>query len=214
MIELLNIDCMEYMATVPDKYFDLAMVDPQYGIGSYWMKSKKTYNYGHKIWNNKIPDKKYFQQLRRISKNQIIWGANYYCHYLPETNSWLIWDKNRNADKTFMSEAELAWTSFNSVMRIIKITWDGIHKAGEHRNIPSNKNIHPCQRPVQLYIWQLQKFATPAFKIIDTHLGSGSSAIAAYDFGVAEFVGTEIDLEYFDAAVKRFEIHKMQQKLF
>ncbi len=113
-----------------------------------------------------------------------------------------------------MSEAELAWTSLDIVMRIIKITWDGIHKAGTHSNSPTNKNIHPCQRPVQLYTWQLEKFAKPDFKIIDTHLGSGSSAIACYDFGTAEFVGCEIDKDYFDAAVKRFEIHKLQQKLF
>jgi len=202
------------MARYPDKYFDLAIVDPPYGIGAYWMKSKKTYNYGRNKWNDKAPDKKYFQELFRISKDQIIWGGNYFCHFLPIRNSWLIWDKNRNSEKTFMSEAELAWTSLNIVMKVIKITWDGIHKAGEHSNIQSNKNIHPCQRPVQLYTWQLKKFAKPEFKIIDTHLGSGSSAIACYDFGTTEFVGCEIDKDYYGAAVKRFEIHKLQQKLF
>lgn len=96
---MLNCDCMTYMATVPDKYFDLAIVDPPYGIGEYWMKSKKTYNYGHHNWNDNMPDGEYFQQLFRISKNQIIWGANYYCHFLPLRNSWLIWDKNRNSEK-------------------------------------------------------------------------------------------------------------------
>jgi site-specific DNA-methyltransferase (adenine-specific) len=205
--EVYNEDCMIGMARYPDKYFDLAIVDPPYGIGQYWMKSKKTYNYGRHNWNDQAPGEDYFQQLFRVSKNQIIWGANYYCHYLPERNSWIIWDKNRNSDKTHMSEAELAWTSLNIVMKIVKITWDGIHKAGEHRNIPANKNIHPCQRPVQLYTWLLQKFATPAHKILDTHLGSGSSRIACYDFG-CDFVGFEIDPVFYEKQNKRFEIHK------
>ena len=212
MIEMLNIDCMEYMATCQDKQFDLAIVDPPYGIGAFWMKSKKTYRFGKKSWNEAPPGKEYFKELFRISKDQIIWGANYYCHYLPLRNSWLIWDKNRKSEKTFMSEAELAWTSLNIVMQIIRITWDGVHKAGEHTLTESNKNIHPNQRPIQLYAWQLEKFAKPGFNIIDTHGGSFSSAIAAYDFG-CDFVGTEIDKDYYDAAVKRFEIHKMQAKL-
>jgi site-specific DNA-methyltransferase (adenine-specific) len=208
-IELLNIDCMEYMATVPDKYFDLAMVDPQYGIGQTWMKSKTTYKYGRNEFNNKPMRKKYFTELFRISKNQIIWGANYYCHYLPIRNSWLIWDKNRNAGKTFMSECELAWTSFNIVMQKVKLTWDGINKCEK-----SQSNIHPFQRPINLYKWELEKFAMPEFKIIDTHGGSMSSVIACYDFGISEMVCCEIDKEYFEAGKKRFEIHKMQQKLF
>ena len=212
-IELIHDDCMNVMAKYPDKYFELAICDPPYGIGQYWMKSKRTNNYGHHSWNDNSPGEDYFHELFRVSKNQIIWGANYFCHYLPMSNSWLIWDKNRNSDKTFMSEAELAWTSLNIVMKIIKITWNGFNKAGTHSNIPANKNIHPCQRPVQLYMWQLQRFAKPAFKLLDTHLGSGSSAIAAYDFG-CDFVGCEIDKKYFEAAKKRFETHKMQQVLF
>jgi site-specific DNA-methyltransferase (adenine-specific) len=205
-------DCLEGMKEFPDKYFDLAIVDPPYGIGQYWMKSKRTYNYGHKSWNDSIPNEEYFQQLFRISKNQIIWGANYYCHYLPIRNSWLIWDKNRNSDKTFMSEAELAWTSLNIVMKIIKITWDGIHKAGKHANIPSNKNIHPCQRPVQLYTWQIERFAKTDFKIIDTHAGSCSSVIAFLDFG-CQWIAFEIDKDYYQSASKRIENHKAQYKI-
>jgi len=187
----------------------LAIVDPQYGIGDYWMKQKHTQHYGKKGWNQKIPDKQYFVELFRISKNQIIWGGNYFCHYLPITNSWIIWDKGNDVEKMNTSECELAWTSFKIPMRKIFIQWSGGRKGNE----TGITNIHPCQRPKDLYKWLLRNYAKTEFKIIDTHLGSGSSAIAAYDFG-CDFIGCEIDKDYYDAALRRFEIHKMQQKLF
>jgi len=194
------------MATCKDKQFDLAIVDPPYGIGEHWMKSKRTYRYGKKSWNNDIPDKNYFDELFRISKNQIILGGNYYCHYLPITNAWIIWDKDRNADKTFMSECELAWTSFPIVMQKVKIVWDGAKKSNETGIL----NIHPNQRPLKLYEWFLNKFSKPSDKIFDSHLGSQSSRIAAYDMGF-DFWGCEIDADYFRDGCKRFEIFKAQQ---
>jgi len=199
---------MEVMSGYPDKYFDLAIVDPPYGIGNYWMKQKHTTHYGKKNWNKRPPNRKYFKELFRISENQIIWGGNYFCHYLTITNSWIIWDKGNDTEKMNTSECEAAWTSFNIPMRKIFIQWSGGRKGNE----TGNPNIHPCQRPIDLHKWTLRKYAIPSMKIIDTHLGSGSSAIAAYDFG-CDFVGCEIDKEYFDAAVKRFENHKLQQKI-
>lgn len=215
MIELLNIDCLEYMATVPDKYFDLAIVDPPYGInitnqglgqgGGLYRKPKK---YKRGEWDTSAPTPSYFSQLFRITKNQIIWGGNYF--NLSPTPCYLFWDKN-NGGSDF-ADGELAWTSFTSPVRKFKYTWSGFiqQKMGDNKE----NRIHPTQKPIDLYKWLLKNYSNPANKIIDTHLGSGSSAIAAYDFGVAEFVGCEIDLEYFEAAKKRFEIHKMQQVLF
>jgi len=211
MITLLNIDCMDYMATCKDKQFDLAIVDPGYGIGEDWNKSKSDVHYKHiSIYkNNKIPCRKYFKELFRISKNQIIWGGNYFTRFLRPTNRWIIWDKHRDVEKTFMSEAEVAWTSFKIPMRIFRYQWDG----GKKQSETGIKKIHPHQKPLALYKWLLKNYAKEGDRIIDTHLGSGSSAIAAYDFG-CDFVGTEIDLEYFNAAVARFENHKKQLRLY
>lgn len=213
MIELLNIDCMEYMKDVPDKYFDLAIVDPPYGIGL-------------DVWDKNIPDKIYFDVLFRISKDQIIFGGNYF--NLPHSQGWICWDKTFNEylrgkslsqshiKKENISEFELAWTSFLKKARFVRYTNLG-NLQGFNENIKvdysKQSKIHICEKPVQLYKWLLKNHSKPTDKIIDTHLGSGSSAIAAYDFG-CDFVGCEIDKEYYDAAVKRFEIHKMQQKLF
>jgi site-specific DNA-methyltransferase (adenine-specific) len=212
MVELLNIDCLTYMATLPDKAFDLAIVDPIYGVnesahrthlGS--NKLAKTKEYHHAIWAQKQTGPEYFKELFRVTKNQIIWGGNYFG--LPGSRCWIVWDKNNSAD---FADAELAYTSFDSSVRIFKYTWNGMLQ----ENMKDKEDrIHPTQKPIALYKWLLKNYATPDMKIIDTHLGSGSSAIAAYDFG-CDFVGTEIDKDYYDAAVKRFNIHKMQQKLF
>lgn len=207
MIELLNCDCMDYMKEIPDKYFDLAIVDPPYGID--WTTQVENPNKGknwnvwdNKGWDKKIPDKKYFDELFRISKNQIIWGGNYMIENLYSTPCWVIWDKIQEfSGATF----EMGWTSFASPAKAFRFS-----RVEAYAN---QTKIHPTQKPVQLYKWLLKNYAKPDFKIIDTHLGSGSSAIAAYDFG-CDFIGTEIDKDYYDAAVKRFEIHEMQQKLF
>jgi site-specific DNA-methyltransferase (adenine-specific) len=206
-IELLNCDCMEYMKNIPDKYFDLAIVDPPYGID--WTTQVENPNKGknwnvwdNKEWDKKIPDKNYFDELFRISKDQIIWGGNYMIENLYSTSCWVIWDKMQEfCGATF----EMGWTSFTSPAKAFRFS-----RVEAYAN---QTKIHPTQKPVKLYKWLLKNYASPDFKIIDTHLGSGSSAIAAYDFG-CDFVGCEIDKDYYDAAVKRFEIHKMQQKLF
>jgi site-specific DNA-methyltransferase (adenine-specific) len=221
MIELLNCDCMEYMKDVPDKYFDLAIVDPPYGIGE--DKNKTVYGkagkagtfinrdarFKDKEWDATIPSPQYFIELKRVSKHQIIWGGNYFTEYLSPTKAWVFWyKKETNPNNKNFSDGELAWTSFKDITRMVSIDWIGFGYINS-----SEKKIHTSQKPVQLYKWLLKNYAKPDFKIIDTHLGSGSSAIAAYDFG-CDFVGCEIDKDYYDAAVKRFEIHKMQQKLF
>jgi site-specific DNA-methyltransferase (adenine-specific) len=206
VIELLNIDCMDFMATCKDKQFDLAIVDPPYGIGKDGQKQttgghggRKGYDF--KDWDNKIPDKQYFDELRRISTNQIIWGANYYPQFLFTSMGWVVWDKGQDINQ---SDGELAYTSFNCKLRIYRMNRVELLLEG---------TIHPTQKPIKLYKKILRDYAKPTDKIIDTHLGSGSSAIAAYDFG-CDFVGMEIDKDYFDAAKKRFDIHKMQLQIF
>ncbi len=209
--ELLNVDCMEYMATMPDKSFDLAIVDPPYGIGNNWSKSRKDtfYRQGdlHSYQNDKRPEAEYFAQLLRVSRNQIIWGGNYFTDFISPTNSWIIWDKFRNADITFMSEAEMAWTSFKKVTRIAKFKWDGARKC------EAAVKIHPHQKPVKLYEWLLTNYAKPGQKILDTHLGSGSSAIACNNLGF-ELVGCELDPDYYDSACKRVAEYSAQKRLF
>ena len=188
---------MEYMASCKDKQFDLAIVDPPYGIGGGLKGGRPFSMAGGDRWDN-APNKEYFNELYRISLNQIIWGGNYFG--LGRTRGFVIWDKEN--DGRDFSEAEFAWTSFEKPSRIFR-----------YRFIGDKDTQHPTEKPIKLYKWLLKNYATPDMKIIDTHLGSGSSAIAAYDFG-CDFVGTEIDREYYDAAVKRFNIHKMQTKLF
>ena len=200
MIELLNVDCMEYMAKQPDNAFDLAVVDPPYGIGSYWMKQKHTQHYGNPQWNEEMPGEEYFRHLLRVSKNQIIFGANYFISYLPATNSWIIWDKGSDVEKMNTSECEMAWTSFAIPMRKVYIPWSGARKGRE----TGSKCIHPCQRPIDLHNWLLNKYAKKGQRILDTHGGSFSSAIAAHYFGV-DFVGCEINKDYFEKGKARFE---------
>lgn len=214
MIELLNIDCMEYMATCKDKQFDLAIVDPPYGIGEDGLKNHSRWNwakptlYTPKEWDRETVTINYIKELRRISKNQIIWGANHFISRISiDSPSWIVWDK-QNGENDF-ADCELAWTSHTTAVRQFTFRWAGMLQG----NMKDKEDrIHPTQKPVQLYKWLLKNYAKPTDKIIDTHLGSGSSAIAAYDFG-CDFVGCEIDKEYFDAAKKRFNIHCMQQKL-
>lgn len=191
------------MAGVLDKFYDLAIVDPPYGIGDNWNKSKNQQFYGHKNnFNQKPPDKNYFKELFRISKHQIIWGANYYCHYLPMSNNWIFWDKIREVKKTFMSEGELAWTSFPIPMRKIRIIWNG-GKKGIETGI---KTIHPHQKPITLYKWLLKNYAQPGWKIFDSHVGSGSIRIACHDMGFY-FEGCEIDPDYHRDQEIRFQNH-------
>jgi len=198
MIELLHCDCMEYMATVPDKYFDLCLVDPPYGIGmdgnNNWSGSK----HEAKDWDNDAPSIEYFNELMRISKNQIVWGANHFISRMPfDSKCWLIWDKKN--DGFSFADGEMAWTSFDTAVRFFRY----------HRGQQTDKRIHPTQKPVALYQWLLTNYAKKGQKVLDTHLGSGSSAIAAHYFGV-DFVGCELDKDYFEAAKARFDMATKQ----
>ena len=213
MIELLNCDCVEYMSGLPAAAFDLAIVDPPYGIGETWNKDKRNLHKGKtKSYRNKqIPDKQYFDQLFRVSKNQIIWGFNYYSHYIPMTNNIIVWDKDLIYEKANKSEGELAWTSIKRFpLRIYKHQWNGALKGSENGKF---NGIHPHQKPVKLYRWLLKMYAHPGQRILDTHGGSMSSAIACHQMGF-DAVICELDPEYYQAAVKRLNNAKMQQQLF
>lgn len=211
-----NMDCMEAMKEFPDNYFELAIVDPPYGIGesnkkrknvpnSMWKVAKNDLQYKNKTWDNKLPEPEYYLELFRVSKNQIVWGGNYMTQYLPPKMGWVFWDK-KNGDSDF-SDGELAWTSFNVGLRKFEWQWHGFIKQERE------KRFHPTQKPVALYKWLLSNYAKEGDKILDTHLGSGSSRIAAWDMGF-DFWGYELDAEYFEAQEKRFNNFKMQGKLF
>lgn len=195
-----NVDCMEYMRTLPDKAFDLAVVDPPYGISITDSGRLKKYNKNKERWDDKTPPKEYFQQLFRVSKNQIIWGANYFG--LPPCRGFLIWDKQQPEDVSFAS-CEYAWTSFD-------VSAKTFYFSALRDNVA---RIHPTQKPVALYAWIYSRYAKQGDKILDTHLGSGSSRIAAWDAGL-DFVGCEIDPDYFKAQEERFATHTAQGNLF
>ena len=210
MVELLNIDCMEYMATLPDKAFDLAIVDPPYGLnfGAFNRTNKdsngnryKANKYHNADWDKETPTDEYWEQLFRVSKNQIVWGGNYFP--LPPTQCFIFWYK-QNPVANF-SDGELAWTSFAKPA----LCFDYRYYGNLEGKTSSSEKVHPTQKPVQLYKWILEKFATPETKILDTHLGSGSSAIAAHNMGF-DFVGCELDKDYYNAACKRFKQQTMQ----
>jgi len=199
MLTVTNEDNMELMARYPDKYFDLAIVDPPYGIGietsgTYFKKNKS------KGWDNETPTKEYFIELQRVSKNQIIWGGNYFFDELGNAKTFIIWDKKIAEDMSF-AMCELAWTSFKNGAKIFKETATQINR------------IHPTQKPITLYKWLLDKYAKQGDKILDTHLGSGSIAIACHDYGF-DLTACELDKEYFDKAMQRINNHTAQQKLF
>lgn len=204
-----NRDCMEAMKEFPDKFFDLAIVDPPYGIGMDGQKKSVCKNPKHnrkghirKSWDNAIPDDTYFSELFRISKNQIIWGGNYFTDFLPPVKAWVFWYKGQNG--LSMSDGEMAWTSFKSVTRQVTINRSELIK---------QNTFHPTEKPINLYRWLLNKYAKPGYKIIDTHLGSGSHRIAAHDMGF-DFWGYELDADYFQAQEKRFKEHTMKGSLF
>lgn len=192
-----NMDCMEAMKQIPDKYFELAIVDPPYGIGI--SSNPVRQQHEKKQWDNEIPNAKYFEELKRVSKNQIIWGGNYYD--LPPTQNYLIWDKKQPHDFS-LAMCELAWCS---IQRPIKMFSYSVLK--------EQSKIHPTQKPVALYKWLLTNYAKQGDKILDTHVGSASSLIACYDLGF-DYMGFELDKDYFDMATKRLEAHKQQLNLF
>jgi len=215
MLTITNEDNMELMARYPDKYFDLAIVDPPYGIGEdggdkkRGTKGIKTPIYTKKYWDTTTASKKYFKELKRISKNQIVWGANHFIENLMATNSscWIVWDKDNTGD---FADCELAWTSFKTAVRKFEFRWNGMLQ-GDMKN--KEIRIHPTQKPVALYKWLLDKYAKQGDKILDTHLGSGSIAIACHDYGF-DLTACELDKEYFDKAMQRINNHTAQTKLF
>ena len=222
---LYNMDCMEGMKQFPDKYFELAIVDPPYGLGfdkekpsmsaglrkdgtrrrmETWNNPKEK-GYAAKEWDKKRPDKEYFDMLINISKKQIIWGGNYFTDYLPPSGGWIVWDKGV-PDGMSLSQAELAWTNCLNSVRIARFLWAGYKKCEKA------DRFHPTQKPVALYKWLLKNYAKPGDKILDTHVGSGSSLIACYDMGF-DYIGFEIDKEYYEAACKRIAEEQAQMRL-
>jgi len=205
MINLIHGDCMEYMATLKDNEFDLAVVDPPYGINVNVSigrrKGENPSQYKKFAGGDKqSPPIEYFEELIRVSKNQIIWGANHFISKMAwDSKSWIVWDKKFSNDMSFAS-CELAWTSFDKTIK--KYT----------QSTQNPKRIHPTQKPIELYQWIFDNYAQKGWRILDTHLGSGSSAIAAHDSGL-DFVGIELDGDYFQAAKDRLERHQLQLQL-
>ena len=247
MNEAFNVDCMEYMRSLPDKAFDLAVVDPPYGInitGRHRSQSGHVERereresrvplvggggrpfggkgqairgrlhkpcesaFYHAFDDSSPPDAEYFRELMRVSKAQIIWGGNFFLDFLTKTSCMIIWDKGRRGMD--QADCEIAWTNLRGQSRIFDFKWNGMLQQ-DMKN--KEDRIHPTQKPVQLYAWLYRNFAREGDRILDTHLGSGSSRIAAWDAGL-DFVGCEIDKVYFDLQEKRFEAHAAQGNLF
>lgn len=222
---LLQEDCLKVMARYPDNYFDLAIVDPPYGIKESAKRAQsrtklaKTKCYGGSTWDNKTPSKRYFKELMRVSKNQIIWGGNYFIEHLHNTRCMIVWRKLNTGS---FADCELAWTSFNSSVREFTFMWNGMcqgRSISEGHIMQGNKalneqRIHECQKPIALYRWLLMHYANPGMKILDTHLGSASSAIAAHDCGMAEFVGCEADKHHFINGSNRYYQFASEPTLF
>ena len=216
-ITITNEDNMALMSRYEDNYFDLAIVDPPYGINMSGQKQVKKNRadrkrsgaqnrklHKQKNWDNEIPSKEYFNELFRVSKNQIIWGANYFVKYLNKaTKGWLIWDKQQKG--LWSSDGEIAYTSFNKPTRIFLQNRIILHLEGN--------TIHPTQKPIKLYEFCLMNYAKEGDKILDTHLGSGSIAIACHNLGF-ELTACELDTEYYEASIKRIQDHISQQRLF
>jgi site-specific DNA-methyltransferase (adenine-specific) len=209
---------MELMARYPDKYFDLAIVDPPYGIdvdnredhGKKRSKKSatKSKDYAKKGWDSEVPKKEYFDELFRVSKNQIIWGVNYYPYDF--LNGGRIFLDKGTAEGFTSGDGELAYCSKTNTIRKVYIVWNGMIQQ-DMKN--KETRIHPTQKPIYLYKWLLDKYAKPTDKILDTHLGSGSIAIACHDYGF-DLTACELDKEYFDKAMERINNHVAQLKLF
>ncbi len=208
-----NIDCMELMKEYPDKYFDLAIVDPPYGIGMDGgniggNNLGKAKDYTKKQWDDKAPDKEYFNELIRVSKSQIIWGANHFISKIPfDSSCWIVWDKLNSGN---FADCELAYTNFDTAVRKFEFRWNGMLQ-GDMKN--KEIRIHPTQKPVALYKWLLHNYAKQGDKILDTHVGSASSLIACEDMGF-EYVACELDKDYYNLASERLERFKSQLRMF
>lgn len=210
-----NMDCMQGMKEFPDKYFDLAIVDVPYGIGENgdknYTRTKLAKAKDYKAFSGndtQPPDKEYFEELFRVSKNQIIWGANHFIHIIPyDSHCWIVWDKD-NGENDF-ADCELAWTSFNTAVRKFKYRWNGMLQ----ENMKNKEmRIHPTQKPVALYEWLLSRYAKPDDIILDTHVGSASSLIACYNTN-HKFVGFELDEYYYKVSKQRLDTEMAQMRL-
>ena len=216
-------DCMEGMKRYPDKFFDLAIVDPPYGIGADKAQNKAAEQrerangkskagrgwkrYKETDWDSAIPQAEYWDELMRVSKNQIVWGGNYFTEYLPPSMGWIVWNKMQRDFS--LADGEMAWTSFDSAMRMFDMS------RGESLalNNSTGGRFHPTQKPVKLYKWLLQNYAKQGDKILDTHVGSASSLIACHQMGF-DYVGFEIDPDYYKAACERLAKVQAQQTIF
>ncbi len=218
MIDFRNMDCMELMKEYEDNHFDLAIVDPPYGIGESGGKSEsrckstgvKPSTHKRKEWDNKPPSTEYFKELKRVSKEVVIWGANHFIENIPSANSscWVVWDK-MNGENDF-ADCELAYCSFKTAVRKISFMWHGML---QHDMKNKEIRIHPTQKPVRLYTWLLQNYAKDGDKILDTHVGSASSLIACHQLGF-DVVGCELDKEYYQLAQQRIKEETAQMDLF
>ena len=216
-MKITNEDNIDLMARYEDNHFDLAIVDPPYGIGEDGGKGVRTspsrpnsYNrkpkYKAKGWDNKVPNKDYFIELLRVSKNVIIFGANHFIENIPNANSscWIVWDKKNEG--TDFADCELAWSNMKTAVRKYRI-----HKFDATRG--GKDCIHPTQKPVKLYEWLLMNYAKEGYKILDTHLGSGSIAIACHNLGY-DLTACELDKDYYESAIKRIKQYKQQTRIF
>jgi site-specific DNA-methyltransferase (adenine-specific) len=215
MITATNEDNMLMMARYPDNYFDLALVDPPYGIDANLKRGdtgknkhikQKDYHVGD--WDSEIPSKEYFTELKRVSKNQIIWGGNYFLDYLNNTSCMIVWDKVNGTN--YYADCELAWTSFNTSVRKFEWRWHGFLQ----QNMANKQDrIHPTEKPIALYEWILMNYAKEGDKIVDTHRGSASLDIACHNLNF-DLVTCELDTDYFNDGNKRLKQHQNQLKMF
>ena len=217
MLNITNEDNMQLMARYESNYFDLAIVDPPYGInfGEFNRTNKdssgnryKANKYKQSDWDNEIPKDEYFMELKRVSKNQIVWGGNYFPYLWKNgCKGFIFWKKNNPVDN--FSDGELAYTSFNKVAKCFEYSYFGNIEG----NTSASKKYHPTQKPIKLYEWLLMNYANKGDKILDTHLGSGSIAIACHNLGF-DLTACELDKEYYEAAMKRINNHKLQMRIF
>jgi site-specific DNA-methyltransferase (adenine-specific) len=215
-ITITNEDNMLLMARYPDNYFDLAIVDPPYGIGmdgtiGIGIGKEKGFTrkkeYTKKNWDKEVPSQEYFDELFRVSKNQIVWGANYFTKKLPVIKNYIFWHKKGQSVDDKFNDGEMAFASLGRT-RMVDIWWNGVGVVNS-----GEKKTHPTQKPVKLYRWLLDNYAKEGDKILDTHLGSGSIAIACHDYKY-ELTACELDKEYYDNAIQRIKNHVAQQTLF
>lgn len=206
LLDLRRMDCMDLIRETPDKFYDLCICDPPYGIGAENHAGKQENGWNQwekKSWDSKRPGKEYFNEIRRVSKHQIIWGANYYPEHLIPSMGWIFWDKGQRDFS--LADGELAFSSFDRAMRVFDCS--------RGKSNSEDKKIHPTQKPVALYKWLLTNYAKPGQRILDTHMGSGSIAIACHYFG-AHLTACEIDEDYFKAACERIERETRQTDFF